>query len=59
MSRPLRALQTLLRELDKLEHCPRCVVDVDGCHSKRWEQVLAEARAAARAAAREAAKKPN
>lgn len=59
MSRLLRALQALLLELEKLNKCPRCVVDVDGCHSKKWEQVLVEAKSAVHAAIREAAKKPN
>jgi len=59
MSRPLRARQALVSELDKLDACPRCVVDADACHAKKWERVLGEARAAVRAALKEAAKKPN
>ena len=53
------AMKELLRVLDALDRCPRCVLDADGCHGKRWRKAYDEAKNAVRDAVRDGEKKPN
>lgn len=62
MTRITRALQALVRELDRLNGCSRCVgpsEGVDTCHGEAFLAALTEARKALKAEAEAAGRKPN
>lgn len=58
--RLLLTLRSLLRILDELDRCPRCVgADADQCHARVYKRAYDEARAAVKAAVAESGKRPN